>query len=346
MMNNALIGFFLFLLILCFVPGELRVNQVFISSKRTHSWPLVRVRKRNALIIAHYDENVEWALSLMEAGNSVSKSWSAIIYCKIPERAANLDEQIQRRNLTASVTIIREPENWGCEASAHLRYLVENYEDLPPLMFFVHGEPFSHTPFLQDMLSCANPDFERYFGAGHVYWQVHSINPEITAFKVFNKRYEIEMTSDLKNKELLINNTINTIVGSGISLYNSAQFLIGKSAVQRRPREVWKALLTTIMKERGPFQFSSDYFYDKTVNNSPMKSGAFWLEIIWHELFGKPRNAEWLLLEDICGSDGDPETPLLMTCCIETIFRKSISSFPCRTWSATDDRFSISYCPE
>jgi len=266
----------------------------------------------------------------MDPENSFFINWSIIIYCKIPESATTIEEQVLKRNLSHSITIEREPENWGCEASAYLRYLVENYEDLPPLMFFVHGEPFSHTPYLRDMLSCANPDFERYFGAGDWYWRLHHIPIEISAYKSLRERYEFELKKFVVHPDTLKAHTIKPFIGGNFSLYASAQFLVGKAAVKRRPHAVWKALLTAIMGEREPFLQSPVYF--SVANEKPSKAGAYMLEILWHELFGEPRNSQWRTLEETCGREGDQTVAFLMSCC-ESNRLITMSSIPCRTWN-------------
>lgn len=285
---------------------------------------------RNVVIIAQYDENLDWALGFMDPSNDISQKWSVIIYSKVSEKADALEVQIIERNLSHSITVVREPENWGCEASSYLRFLVDNYNKLPPLMFFVHGSPFSHTPFLREMLTCTNPDFQKYFGAGDWYWHVKDIPIEISAFKSLRERYEFELQRLINHTDNFEAHRIEPVFGGNFSLYASAQFLVGRASVRRRPHAVWKALLTSIMDERGPFLQSPEFY--SIVNEKPSKAGAYMLEVLWHELFGDPRNSKWRTLEETCGRESDQTVPFLMSCC-ELNMLSTMSSQPCRTWN-------------
>lgn len=277
----------------------------------------------------------------MDPSTDISKVWNAVVYCKVSEKATALEAQISERNLSQSVSVIREPENWGCEASAYLRYIVDNYDYLPALMFFVHGAPFSHTPYLRDMLACANPDFKHYFGAGDWYWHLKDIPIEINAFKSLRERYEFELRRLLDNSDVFEEHKFKPVFGGNFSMYASAQFLVGSASVRRRPHAVWKALLAAIMGERGPFLQSPVYF--SIVNEKPFKAGAYMLEVLWHELFGDPRNSKWRTLEETCGKEGDQTVAFLSSCC-ETNKLSTFSSQPCKTWDMDAGKLFSAIC--
>ena len=299
--------------------------------------------QHNVLVVSQFDEDVTWALELVAPNGLLEGRWNLVVYCKQPAEADKLDAAVLERGLVRAVSIVREPENWGYEAGSYLRFITAHYDSLPPLMFFTHGAPFSHTPYLRDMLACANPDFDKYFGAGKDFWEVHEMVREISAFTALRARYTSELETSA-GPFVATQHALAPIVGGNIAVYASAQFLVARAAVLRRPLPVWRAIFAAVFGERGPFPRSTDYYYDNTVNDYPRKAGAFMLEILWPELLAGRRREEWRTYEETCGEAGDTATPLLASCCGTHRISNATSSSPCSYWKFTDDRMSTSIC--
>jgi len=84
-------------------------------------------------VIARYNEPIEWVKDL---------GFDYIIY--------NKGEKISP-DLIDPEKVIEVP-NEGREAETYLRYITENYEEIPDLVVFLQGNPFDHFPILFDVL--------------------------------------------------------------------------------------------------------------------------------------------------------------------------------------------------
>jgi len=275
--------------------------------------------RRNALVVAQYNEDVTWALDLV-ASPQLAGRWELYMHSKLPHLADALEAEVAARGMARSgvVTVVREPENWGDEAAPYLRFLVTRYTSLPPLMFFSHGKPREHTPFIREVLTCANPHFEEYYGAGFIYVETVRRDREISAFEVLRERYEAELEAAAGAQAAHLHSLRPLRYGEGGSgkraYYSAAQFLVSRVAVRRRPLAVWRALLTTIFGERGPFA-GSEFPGENAYSGNARKAGAYWLEQVWHELLGEPLNAPWEVYSDVCGPAVNISVPLDESCC-------------------------------
>lgn len=79
------------------------------------------------IVIARYNENIEWIRNL-------DPSFNIIIY--------NKGAPLQLYNMK-NVTVINVP-NKGRESETYLRYIYDRYENLPDATIFVQGDPFDH----------------------------------------------------------------------------------------------------------------------------------------------------------------------------------------------------------
>jgi hypothetical protein len=84
-------------------------------------------------VIARYNEPIEWIKDL---------GFDYIIY--------NKGEKISL-DLIGTEKVI-EVANEGREAETYLRYITENYEEIPDLVVFLQGNPFDHFPRLFEVL--------------------------------------------------------------------------------------------------------------------------------------------------------------------------------------------------
>jgi hypothetical protein len=84
-------------------------------------------------VICRYNEDLEWSNQL-----------------EIPRVIYNKGDDISDKYWTINI------ENVGRESEAFLRFIVENYNDLPQRVVFLQGEPFYHYPGLLDFLKTPN----------------------------------------------------------------------------------------------------------------------------------------------------------------------------------------------
>lgn len=80
------------------------------------------------LIVARYNENIEWISTL---------GYTYTVY--------NKGEYQNRKDF------INVP-NKGRESETYLRYIVDNYENLPNTMIFLQGNPYDHCEDLKDQI--------------------------------------------------------------------------------------------------------------------------------------------------------------------------------------------------
>lgn len=81
------------------------------------------MKKQAHIVVAHYNENIDWLLSydksditIYSKGNQISSKYGKII----------------------------ETKNIGHEAHSYLKFIIDNYENLPEYVFFTQGNPFDH----------------------------------------------------------------------------------------------------------------------------------------------------------------------------------------------------------
>ena len=93
-----------------------------------------------------------------------------------------------------------------------------------------------------------------------------------------------------------------------VNVFASAQFIVSRGAIRRRPLAFWQALLRTLLGVREEL--------DPDSQMSPRrKQGAFWLEVMWSGLFRGNFSEAWRGYDKTCGPEGGSAAPLLAVCC-------------------------------
>jgi hypothetical protein len=95
-------------------------------------------KEKCVAIICRYLEDLEWTKQL-----------------KIPMYIANKGDSIDFPNHDVKA-IMRKYENVGRESESFLRFIIENYNDLPQRMVFLQGDPDSHFRGLHQFLTKPN----------------------------------------------------------------------------------------------------------------------------------------------------------------------------------------------
>ena len=88
---------------------------------------LLLIKKKSSLVIVttHYNEDLEW----------LKKSKYPVVLCDKP--GAKSSSFIPDKKCTIDV-------NKGQEASSYLKYIIENYDNLPERIAFIHGHEESY----------------------------------------------------------------------------------------------------------------------------------------------------------------------------------------------------------
>jgi hypothetical protein len=277
--------------------------RIGIRGGDTASAPLVLAQLRKAAVISQWREHLEWALDLPEAG------WDVVVFSKDAASAARFAAEVRAQRLSSFISIESLAENWGDEVVPYLTYLVSRYESFPPLVVFLHGAPSVHALYLMDTLACVNPRFDGFYSVNGLHMSNRGVlagpGREDDLWGLFRARANAEWAAANVSFSLPLLETAD--------FYASAQFVVSRGAVQRRPKAFWEALLRVALNTRSGFPSVSKASWEETERKGKMI--AYFMEVVWHELFGNPRRAKFLSVEDICGEPGDATAPLLSACC-------------------------------
>ncbi len=145
--------------------------------------------KTYEILIARYNENIEWLFNLDER-------WNITIYNK-GSKFDNIDLLYKRRS---NLTII-DIDNIGREGETIARYMKDRYNNYADLTVFLQAEPFTHAHEILTLLNILinktsmNPNIEKYIPMSVCY----DLNQRVPPVEIYNNRvnrfYHIEETS-------------------------------------------------------------------------------------------------------------------------------------------------------
>lgn len=185
--------------------------------------------------------------------------------------------------LTSPYTIIDKENttNVGNEAWSYIRFLIDNYYNLPDRMLFVHGHENSY-----------HQDYTTWYIANNLNWNLEFMN-------INSRRFEeqyISLINDFENNErnyrksyeLWIKTPWKNVFGQfpiphTLTFLGHAQFLVSKNYVLRHPVQFYKHILnwletTTLDKDL--------YIGDiRNFNRNESYVSARVLEYTWHYIF-------------------------------------------------------------
>jgi len=267
---------------------------------------------RKSAIIAHWKENIEWILPMAKSG------WLVYVSDADDEKAQGTIQMSMNNvnNGGENIVSIRH-KNWGREALPYLKFISENYNNLPQVMGFFPGDSFSShaktlTPYLQHVKSnwngfMDNRQCDGYFPINDVYvvnrtaHSVESLN--LNAFFDIAKKKWMELGVAGQDDAEPIPSYLDGFSGKRpITMYCCAGFILTRSIVHKHPHRLWKAL----------YAATSD---PDAINEMPNPSSGtrdMWtasaMEHSWHILFGCGEHTRKRTLDDLCGPNGIFET--------------------------------------
>ena len=111
-------------------------------------------KKRKRLIVAKYNENVDWI-------NRLRDDFEIIVYNKENNLPTDSLEFTRNEYYIDGIKWIDLPKI-GREAQTYLFHIIENFGDLRDLEVFTQGNPFDHSPnFIETVLSLDPSDYHK-----------------------------------------------------------------------------------------------------------------------------------------------------------------------------------------
>ena len=159
------------------------------------------------------------------------------------------------------------PKNVGNEASAYLKYIIDNYEVLPEYTIFLHDHEYSPhqegsiIDAIQSRINSIEPYFNFNITSNSEYYGVYEVSGFTKLYKELLEKYTGEL---YKYGEFLL----------GTKLH--AQFQVHKSLICLRPKEMYEDIYNWMM----------------TPNVSRYMSGLF-MEYFWDIIFGQKKPLEY-----------------------------------------------------
>lgn len=203
------------------------------------------IQRRN-ILIAHYKEDLSWLDEFEFDGN-------IIVYSKT-------DHRDPKRHISI---------NKSQEVPMYIKYILDNYDDLPDKILFMHGHSDSPHQDYPSRYICENVDWnhEMFFSVNKRDWyQEVSSNIQVSSgsFDIWLRKYWDIFSEFLSFPE------------NGLRFYSGAQFVVDKSLIIQYPRLFWQRLYDwSISEEINLPGYSSDY----------VSSRIF--EYTWHYIFTK-----------------------------------------------------------
>jgi hypothetical protein len=168
------------------------------------------------LVVARYNEDIEWT----------KKYDNVIIYNKgLP--------------LIGYSNVIELP-NVGREGHTYYHHIYTNYDNLDEYTIFLQGNPFDHTPNLDDVIQLIKNFKDSFMSISNqtciTTTMFDNLNPSLPLFEVYQHLFGPS-------------NEIQTYY-FGIG----AQFIVSKECIQRHPREFYKKIVELLNKEINPIE--------------------------------------------------------------------------------------------
>jgi Protein of unknown function (DUF3431) len=240
------------------------------------------------IVSSHYNEDLEW----------LKKSPWKVVICDKP--GASLSSFRSDPSCTLDV-------NRGREASSFLKYIVENYDNLPPKMAFIHGHEHSeHQKYPKGLLEAiedAKSDEFDYISLNNLIQikKDSGTSPELPRHQHMKLEDHPKVYEEMRKTW---SSVFEPILGVKIPEYfrfkGQAQFIVSKKAIHRHGKDVYRKFYDFMMDPNG----------------DDWARGVI-MEFVWHMIFTDSGH-------DICN---DPSDPILYQNCTDEAYRSSRFNF-------------------
>lgn len=173
----------------------------------------------NAIMIAHYNEDLDW----------IEKIESEIIDGLF----------IYSKTLEDGENVVHVEKNLGQEIPCYLKYILDNYDDLPKRTLFLHGHGDS-----------PHQDFESYLIANNVNWYFQDF------FSVNRRDWYNEVTVEnvtkhpqwtwIQNSWELFQDQLEKV--AELHHYAGAQFVVHRDLILQYPKDWWEMLYKSVQE--------------------------------------------------------------------------------------------------
>jgi len=204
----------------------------------------------NKIIIAHYNEDLNWVLKL-------NNEFDILIYSKTNKDYNMIDG------------------NKGQEVPMYLKYIIDNYDNLPEKNLFLHGHQNSlHQDYPSDyIIRNVNWENSDYFSVNRRDWYQEVSDKHQISNNSFRGWLE-------KNWEIFQNKI--DFPENGLFFYSGAQFVVSKKLIKQYDIDFYQNLFN---------------FIQKTDLDSVITSRIF--EYTWHYIFTKQNMENKYDIKDI-----------------------------------------------
>lgn len=181
------------------------------------------------VVVCHYKEDLKWLNELKHP---------YIVYNKNPE------------NKGFSINL----ENYGYDAVAYLKYVIENYNNLPDYVCFTQDNPFVHCPCFLEKVNGFK--FDREFVAlGVTYYREGE---------------------DILNRTIEYANQNNIPYKLPIKFTSGLQYIVSKTLIKKTPVDIYEKLLSTLPKNmvKTEINYYMEYLWATIFNmNEELQTG-------------------------------------------------------------------------
>jgi len=206
---------------------------------------------KNTVVIAHYNENLDWV-------KNINPDLNICIYSKTDEKYNYY------------------PINKGNEAQIYLKYIVDYYNKLPNKILFLHGHDNSYHQDFDSIFICNNInwDLDEYFSVNRRdYYQEVS--------KIFNPR---EYGWLVNNWNYLFNDIIK--LPDKLLHYACSQFAVSKNLILNYPKDFYLNLLTWINLTNLDnsisgrlFEYTWNYIFTKNISEKKYENNQIFKNV-------------------------------------------------------------------
>jgi hypothetical protein len=197
-----------------------------------------------SIVSSHYGEDLSWL------GNS---EWPVIVYSKNPQSQH-----------------FKGQKNVGRESTAYLKYIIDNYHNLPDYIAFIHGHEkawHQEKDNLLDLIRTAKIDQYDFISLNFHYIDRERNEHEHGKLHIIKDRWE-------KNFKPFLNRECPTTIGYDCC----AQFIVSKRRVLNNSLKAYEHWYNLIMDE------------DDNITE-------FVFELLWHVIFGESEYEDEALLQ-------------------------------------------------
>lgn len=228
-----------------------------------------------------------WLYSLLDTicapAASGAYTWKVWLSTKSHDSLAAAEAALARGGRAACVDVSLEPGgNWGREAAAYLRFIVENWRALPDAAVFVHGSALEHTPALAQWLPCLDarwPEAGRFASVSPHFMAGQLSQRAAPSFDTFARAARAAVAAAAAaHGSPPQSDALVDLSFSPTAHMCCASFVASRAAMAAHPRWWWAALLQVLLTE-GREQ--------SVYEGVPDQWAAAYLEQVWHHIMGE-----------------------------------------------------------